>query len=103
MPRDEETEALVRQLAPAAERGDSVRLTPEFVRVALSALQSYVDRARLPEIDKGPKLVQLALLDGEGRTERILATIKDAPIARAALEAAKTQHSEHRLKLQESR
>ena len=65
--------------------------------------QIYVNGAGFPKIDAAPEVFQLALLDGEGRTEKVLAAIKDGPIARAALEATKTQHPEHKLKLLELR
>ena len=99
----EETQALVRQLVLAVGRRDGVHLTPQGVQLALSALQIYVNGSGTVETDEANELIQLALLDGEGGADRILAAIKDGAVARAALQTAKRQYPGRRLKLRGGR
>ena len=89
---NDEIRKLAMQLAEASRTGDSAKLEPQSVVVALSALHAYFGQRSSFGTDKSSEAFQIELMDDQGLFGRVLAIIRDPVIARAAFAEAEKRH-----------
>jgi hypothetical protein len=89
---DDEIRKLATQLAESSRSGDSVKLEPQSVVVALSALHAYFDERSSVGVDKPSEGFRIELIDDQGSFKQILAIVRDPVIARAAFAEAEKRH-----------
>jgi hypothetical protein len=96
---DDEIRKLATQLAESSRSGDSVKLEPQSVVVALSALHAYFDERSSFGADKPSEGFRIELIDDQGSFKQILAIVRDPVIARAAFAEAEKRHPGRRVVL----
>jgi hypothetical protein len=87
----QEIRRLFEQLAHASEKRAGARLTPGSVKVMLAALKAQADGAA-DRMNRSRAMFQLEFVDGQGWSEKVIATFSDALIADAALDEARRQN-----------
>jgi hypothetical protein len=90
---------LADRLAQISQKGGSVRLSPEDVEVALSALKLHARTASPSKLKVSPRIYQIELLSDQGWPQATLALLREEKLAHVAFREAVNRHPGKRIRV----
>ncbi|WP_158815441.1 hypothetical protein [Methylocapsa sp. S129] len=90
---------LADRLAQPLQNEVGAYLSAEDVHLALAVLRVHVGMAGSSESSPAAPMYEIEIINGQGRSEEVLATARDEPIARAAFDEAVGIHPGRKLRM----